>query len=55
MEIYIILTDTGTIFTNMIKMYTKQSLNHASISFTKNLSTTYSFGRKNVNNPFIPH
>ena len=53
MEIYIVLTDTGTLFTNMIKMYTKQSLNHASISFTKDLSTTYSFGRKNANNPFI--
>ena len=53
MEIYIVLTDTGTLFTNMIKMYTKQSLNHASISFTKDLRTTYSFGRKNANNPFI--
>lgn len=53
MEIYIILTDTGTFFTKMIKVFTKYPLNHASISFTKNLETTYSFGRKRPRNPFI--
>jgi hypothetical protein len=53
MEVYIVLTDTGTIFTRLLKMYTKHSLNHASISFTKDLATTYSFGRKSHYNPFI--
>lgn len=53
MEIFIILTDTGTIFTKIIKIFTKQPLNHASIAFTKELEHTYSFGRKNANNPFI--
>ncbi|WP_449538923.1 hypothetical protein [Ferdinandcohnia sp. Marseille-Q9671] len=53
MEVYIILTDTGTLFTKIIKKFTKQPLNHASISFTKDLETTYSFGRKRANNPFI--
>ena len=53
MEVYIILTDTGTLFTRLIKVFTKSSLNHASISFTKELDTTYSFGRKKANNPFI--
>lgn len=53
MEIYIILTDTGTFFTKMIKMFTKYPLNHASISFNRNLETTYSFGRKRPNNPFF--
>ena len=53
MEVYIILTDTGTIFTNLIKVFTSQPLNHASISFTKELDQTYSFGRKHANNPFI--
>ncbi|MDQ0155802.1 hypothetical protein [Robertmurraya andreesenii] len=52
MEVYIILTDTGTLFTKLIKKFTKQPLNHASISFTKELDTTYSFGRKRANNPF---
>ncbi|MFC0414359.1 hypothetical protein ACFFHH_02620 [Cytobacillus solani] len=53
MEVYIILTDTGTLFTKMIRRFTKYPLNHASISFTKELDTTYSFGRKRANNPFI--
>lgn len=53
MEVLIVLTDTGTIFTKMIKMFTKQPLNHASIAFSKELDHTYSFGRKNANNPFI--
>lgn len=53
MKVYIILSDTGTLFTRMIKMFTKEQLNHASISFTDNLDTTYSFGRKRPHNPFI--
>lgn len=53
MEVYIILSDTGTIFTKMIRLFTRYPFNHASISFTKNLETTYSFGRKRAKNPFI--
>lgn len=53
MEVYIILTDTGTLLTKIIKQFTKQPLNHASISFSSDLETTYSFGRKRVNNPFV--
>ncbi|MGX6444519.1 hypothetical protein ACWM35_15025 [Neobacillus sp. K501] len=53
MEVYIVLTDTGTLLTKMIKQVTKQPLNHASIAFTKELDTAVSFGRKSVNNPFI--
>lgn len=50
---YILLTDTGTLFTKLIKLYTKQTYNHASIAFDSQLSGVYSFGRKNVRNPFI--
>ncbi|MED3552509.1 hypothetical protein [Cytobacillus praedii] len=53
MEVYIVLTDTGTLLTKMIRRFTKYPLNHASISFTKELDKTYSFGRKRANNPFI--
>ncbi|MFT4417181.1 hypothetical protein ACLM5H_25405 [Fredinandcohnia humi] len=53
MEVYIVLTDTGTYFTKMIKMFTGDQLNHASISFSKELDSTYSFGRKRPRNPFI--
>ncbi|WP_449620959.1 hypothetical protein [Robertmurraya sp. Marseille-Q9965] len=53
MEIYIVLTDTGTVFTRFIKLFTKKPLNHASLSFTKELDSTFSFGRKRPNNPFV--
>lgn len=53
MWVYIVLTDTGTWFTKLIKCFTRSPLNHASISFSKNLKETFSFGRKRANNPFI--
>ncbi|SET01474.1 hypothetical protein SAMN05216389_104171 [Oceanobacillus limi] len=52
-KIYLILTDTGTVFTRLIKAYTKKPFNHASICLDENLSNVYSFGRKMPNNPFI--
>lgn len=51
-KIYILLTDTGSLFTRLIKLYTKKRYNHASISFDSNLSKVYSFGRKHIRNPF---
>lgn len=51
-KVYILLTDTGTLFTKMIKLYTKKPYNHASIAFGRNLMEAYSFGRKNPRNPF---
>ncbi|HIW31165.1 MAG TPA: hypothetical protein IAA29_00100 [Candidatus Paenibacillus intestinavium] len=50
-SIYILLTNTGTLFTRMIQGYTKAPYNHASISFDPELSELYSFGRKHPNNP----
>ncbi|RDW19048.1 hypothetical protein CWR48_08335 [Oceanobacillus arenosus] len=52
-KIYLLLTDTGTLFTRTIKFYTKKPYNHASIAFDSELLETYSFGRKNPSNPFI--
>lgn len=49
---YILLTDTGTLFTRLIKLYTKKPYNHASIAFDPDLSEVYSFGRKSAGNPF---
>ncbi|WP_187385748.1 hypothetical protein [Gorillibacterium timonense] len=51
--IYILLTDTGTWFTRMIRLYTKAAYNHASIAFDSELSEVYSFGRKQPHNPFV--
>jgi len=50
-SVYILLTNTGTLFTKTIQSYTKAPYNHASISFNRELSELYSFGRKNPNNP----
>lgn len=52
-KIYILLTDTGTLLTKIIRYYTKYPLNHASICFDPNLLEVYSFGRKNPKNPFF--
>ena len=52
-RVYVLLTDTGTIFTKMIKLYTRKTYNHASIAFDEDLTQVYSFGRKRSENPFI--
>lgn len=52
-KIYIVLTDTGTVFTRLIKLYTKSPYNHVSVAFDKQLKEIYSFGRKNPHNPFF--
>lgn len=50
-SVFILLTNTGTIFTRVIQSYTKAPYNHASISFDRELSELYSFGRKHPHNP----
>lgn len=49
--IYVLMTDTGTLFTKMIKFVTKAPRNHASIAFDSDLKDVYSFGRKQPLNP----
>ncbi len=51
--IYIVLTDTGTLLSKVIGMYTRKDLNHASIAFDEQLNEMYSFGRKQRHNPFV--
>ena len=41
-KIYIILSNTGTLFSKAIGMYTKKELNHASIAFDEELNEMYS-------------
>ncbi len=53
MEIYIVFTDTKTNLAKMIKNCTRYPFSHVSLSFTKDLSQMYSFGRKETNNAFI--
>lgn len=52
-KVYLLFTNTGTMFTKLIQLYTKHSLNHASIAFDEQLEELYSFGRKKPYNPLI--
>ena len=52
-SIYIILSQTGTMFSRALKFFTGAEYNHASISLSPTLDKMYSFGRLNPYNPFI--
>ena len=51
--VYIVISQTGTILSRIIKVLTRKEYNHASISLRDDLSIMYSFGRKNPYNPFL--
>lgn len=51
-NIYIVLTHTGTVLSNIVKYYTKYEFSHISIALDENLNRMYSFGRLNPYNPF---
>ena len=51
-KVYIVLTQTGTILSRILKRLTGAEYNHASFSLDDNLSVMYSFGRKFPHNPF---
>lgn len=50
-QIYIVLTNTGTLISQIIKLYTGNELTHVSIAFDAELKEVYSFGRKRRHNP----
>ncbi len=52
-QIYIILSQTGTLLSTVLKFITHKKYNHVSISLDPDLHTMYSFGRVNPANPFI--
>lgn len=52
-HIYLLLTNTGTLFTKTIKRFTHAPYNHSSISFDIHLNEVYSFGRKKAYNPLL--
>ena len=51
-KIYIILTHTGTILSQIIKHWTGDEFSHISIALDADLEEMYSFGRLNPYNPF---
>ena len=50
-HVYVVLTDTGTLFSRSIRCWTGKPLNHASIALDPDLDEIYSFGRLRPNNP----
>lgn len=52
-SIYIILTQSGTEVSKMLKMITREKYNHSSICIDNSFREFYSFGRKKINNPLI--
>lgn len=52
-KIYILLSQTGTCISKMIKVYTKAKYNHSSICVDDNFECFYSFGRKVPRFPLI--
>ncbi len=52
-QIYVVLSQTGTVLSRILKSLTHDMYNHASISLDPSLETMYSFGRLNPYNPFI--
>ncbi|WP_018883879.1 hypothetical protein [Paenibacillus massiliensis] len=52
-SLYVLLTDTGTWFSTLIKQVTSAPYNHASLSLDANLKDLYSFGRKRPYNPWV--
>lgn len=50
-NVYIILTQSGTIISRIIKFFTHDKVNHASICLDEKFEKFYSFGRLKINNP----
>ena len=52
-KIYIIISQTGTMLSKIIRLYTGDKYNHASIALDSELNQMYSFGRVNPYNPVL--
>ncbi len=51
-QIYVVISQTGTLLSRILKYITGAEYNHASISLSEDLTTMYSFGRRHPYNPF---
>ncbi len=51
-NIYIVVSQTGTVLSRVLRFFTRAEYCHASISLDERLGEMYSFGRKNPYNPF---
>lgn len=51
-QLYIVLSQTGTIPSKMLRLATKEEYNHVSVSLTPDLEQMYSFARLKTYSPF---
>ena len=51
-QIYIVVSQTGTVLSRMLKLITRDEYNHVSIALKRDLTLMYSFGRRNPYFPF---
>ena len=51
-KIYIVISQTGTLLSRILRIITGAEYNHASLCLSDDLQCMYSFGRKNPYNPF---
>ena len=51
-QLYIVISQTGTLLSRILKQITDAEYNHASISLSRNLERMCSFGRRHPYNPF---
>lgn len=52
-SLYVLLTQTGTWFGELIKRFTAAPYNHASLALDAELNEVFSFGRKQAANPWV--
>lgn len=52
-DIYIVISQTGTILSRILKLITGAQYNHVSLGLSSDLKTMYSFGRINAYIPFF--
>ena len=51
-KVYVVLTNTGTLTSKVLRWFTKSEYNHSSISLEDSLPNTYSFARRWTYYPF---
>ena len=52
-NIYIVISQTGTVLSRLIGLFTKSDYNHSSIALDESLETMFSFGRLDPYDPLI--
>ncbi len=51
-QLYIVVSQTGTVLSRILKLITGAEYNHSSLALSRDLKLMYSFGRMNPYNPF---